>query len=283
MSRAATRLHMAQPSLSEQLRKLERELGVQLFDRKPRNMVLTPAGEAFRIHAERILSEVELTHRHLDTVVAQAGQRVRIGVLPTVAARLLPDVIRDFRRLYPTIDIVLREENASSNVEHVLAQGEIDVAVIRINGTLPPQLDASLLLREPLVALVPPGHYLARSSQASLKELGVEPLLTLKTGYGLRELVLNVLNEVGVTPNISVEVSQLEFLMGLVEAGLGLTILPRLAINTNRRYTQVHIYDQHAVRELYTVWRRDIPVELETPLRAFIDSLQIHADRLVAG
>jgi DNA-binding transcriptional LysR family regulator len=100
----------------------------------------------------------------------------------------------------------------------------------------------------------------------------------LKAGYGLRELVLNVLSDAGVVPNITVEVSQLEFLIGLVEAGMGVTMLPQLAVARERQVTQLQISDRHAFRELYLVWRKDLPLESKAPLRMFIDILRSHAE-----
>jgi LysR family hydrogen peroxide-inducible transcriptional activator len=277
MSRAAARLFVAQPSLSEQIRKLEHELGLPLFVRLPRRLVLTPAGEAFRIHAARILEEVDLVQTSIDEVSAQSGQKIRVGVLPTLGSRLFPSVIAEFRRTNPGARIELREEVSSLSVKHLLTEREIDVGVMRLDGNLASHLEASFFLREPLVALVPPGHLLARSGEISLEEIAEEPFLTLKPGYGLRELVLNVLKEAGVTPNITVEVSQLDFLIGLVEAKMGLTILPQLAVVRERNVTQLQISDRHAFRELYLVWRKDIPRGSKAPLRMFMDILRTHS------
>ena len=277
MSRAAARLFVAQPSLSEQIRKLEQELGLPLFVRLPRRLVLTPAGEAFRIHAARILQEVDLVQTRIDEVSAQSGQKIRVGVLPTLGNRLFPSVIAEFRRANPGARIELREEVSSLSVKHLLTERDIDVGVIRLDGTLASHLEASFFLREPLVALLPPGHLLPRSGEISLQEIAEEPFLTLKPGYGLRELVLNVLKQAGVTPNITVEVSQLDFLIGLVEAKMGLTILPRLAVARERNVTQLQISDRHAFRELYLVWRKDIPRGSKAPLRMFMDILRTHA------
>ena len=277
MSRAAARLFVAQPSLSEQIRKLEQELRLPLFVRLPRRLVLTPAGEAFRIHAARILEEVDLVQTRIDEVSAQSGQKIRVGVLPTLGSRLFPSVIAEFRRTNPGARIELREEIDSRSVKHLLMEREIDVGVIRLDGKLASHLEASFFLREPLVALVPPGHLLARRGEISLQEIAEEPFLTLKPGYGLRELVLNVLKAAGVTPNITVEVSQLDFLIGLVEARMGLTILPQLAVARERNVTQLQISDRHAFRELYLVWRKDVPRGSKAPLRMFMDILRTHA------
>jgi LysR family transcriptional regulator, hydrogen peroxide-inducible genes activator len=277
MSRAAIRLFVAQPSLSEQVRKLEQELGTPLFVRLPRRLVLTPAGETFRVHATRILEEVDLVQSHIDEVSAQSGQEIRVGVLPTLGSRLFPTVIAEFRRTNPGVRIELREENSSLSVKHLLSERELDVGVLRLDGKLPSHLEASFFLREPLVALVGPGHLLARGGEVSLEEIAEEPFITLKAGYGLRELVMNVLKEAGVTPNITVEVSQLDFLIGLVEAGMGITMLPQLAVARERRVTQLQISDRHAFRELYLVWRKDIPRESRTPLRTFIEMLRANA------
>lgn len=277
MSRAGARLFVAQPSLSEQIRKLEQELGLPLFVRLPRRLVLTPAGEAFRIHAARILEEVDLVQTRIDEVSAQSGQKIRVGVLPSLGSRLFPSVIAEFRRTNPGARIELREEISSLSVKHLLMEREIDVGVIRLDGKLASHLEASFFLRERLVALVPPGHLLARGGEISLQEIAEEPFLTLKPGYGLRELVLNVLKEAAVTPNITVEVSQLDFLIGLVEAKMGLTILPQLAVARERNVRQLQISDRHAFRELYLVWRKDIPRGSKAPLRTFMDILRTHA------
>jgi DNA-binding transcriptional LysR family regulator len=278
LTRAAARLFMAQPSLSEQIRKLEHELGVPLFTRLPRRLVLTPAGEIFRVHAETILNEVELLKTQIGENSAQSGSEIRIGVLPSLGSQLFPNVIAELRRTFPSVYITLREENSSLSLQHLLAERELDVGVIRLGGRLASHLAASFFLRERLVALIPPDHPLARTGEISLHELVEEPFLTLKVGYGLRELMLNVLNEAGVTPNITVEVSQLEFLIGLVEAGMGVTVLPQLAAPRERRVVQLQISDRHAMRELYIVWRKDLPFENKTPLRMLINILRANAN-----
>lgn len=278
LSRAAARLFMAQPSLSEQIRKLETEIGVPLFVRLPRRLVLTPAGEVFRVHAEKILNEVELLKTRIGEVSAQTGSEIRIGVLPSLGGQLFPSVIAEFRRNFPSVHITLREENSSAGLQRLLVERELDIGIIRLSGRLVPHLEASYFLRERLVALVPMEHPLARAGEISLQELAGEPFLTLKVGYGLRELIASVFYETDVAPNIIVEVSQLEFLIGLVEAGMGVTVLPQLAAARERHVVQLQISDRHAMRELYIVWRKDLALESKAPLRMLVDILRSHAN-----
>ena len=268
---------MTQPSLSEQLRKLEAEVGTPLFVRLPRRLVLTPAGEVFREHADKILNEVEVLKMRIGEVSADIGSEIRIGVLPSLGSQLFPRVIAEFRSKYPGIHLTLREENSSAGLQRLLSERELDIGVMRLSGKLVPHLEASYFLRERLEAIVPLKHPLARVGEVGLQDLAGESILTLKEGYGLRELMLSIFGETGITPNITVEVSQLEFLVGLVEAGMGVTILPQLATARERKVAKLQISDRHAMRELYIVWRRDLVLGNKAPLRTFVDILRSHA------
>src|SRR5205085_12148063 len=176
-TRAAERLYIAQPSLSEQIRKLETELGCQLFQRLGRRLALTSAGEALRPHAEKVLFEVEQARTRVQEVRGLRRGRVSIGVLPSPAARLLPRFLAEFRREHPGVEVVLREENASADFEQLVHEGVLDLAVIRLPKRRP-DLDVWFLFREPMVVVVPPDHGLADRASLALGELADEPFVT---------------------------------------------------------------------------------------------------------
>jgi LysR family transcriptional regulator, hydrogen peroxide-inducible genes activator len=272
-TRAAERLYLTQPSLSEQIRKLEAELGSPLFERLGRSLALTSAGEAFLPHAERILFEVEQARLRIQEVRGLRRGRLSIGVLPSPAARLLPRFLAEFRHQYPDIEVALREENVSAHFEEMVHDGALDLAIIRL-PTRRPDLESRHLLREPMVLVLPPGHRLSGKRAVGLAELAQEPFVAMKAGYGLRELLEAVCEKAGFEPRIGVETSQLGSVVGLVLAGVGVTVLPEMAAGTEGR--RIRIRDAHAYRDLGVIWRQGQP--LAPAASAFLDMLRRSAD-----
>lgn len=252
-TRAAERLYLTQPSLSEQIRKLESELGSPLFERLGRTLALTDAGKAFLPHAERILFEVEQARLRIQEVRGLRRGRVAIGVLPSPGARLLPRFLAEFRHQHPGVEVVLREENQSALFEEMVHDGELDLAIIRFPKRRP-DLESRFLLREPMVLVLPPGHRLVGRRGVTLAELALEPFVHMKAGYGLRELFEDVCRKAGFEPRIVVETSQLGSVMGLVLAGVGITVVPQMAAPSEGR--RIPIRDPYAYRDLGVVWRQ---------------------------
>jgi LysR family hydrogen peroxide-inducible transcriptional activator len=267
-TRAADSLFLAQPSLSVQVRKLEQELGANLFQRNGRGLVLTTAGEAFLEHAERALFEIDKAREQIEEVKGLRRGRVSLGVLPSIGARLLPDILASFHRRYPDIEVTLLEQDVSGEFEQMVHAGQLDMAMIRMPQTRS-DLCGRLLVREPMVVLVPPGHRLEGRSRASLEELADERFVGMKAGTGLRDLMDQVCLRVGFTPCVSVETGQLTIVWGMVRAGIGVSVLPRLAAGTESPI--VRIVDDFAERRLGVVWRADQP--LVPPAQAFLQLL----------
>lgn len=251
MTAAAKSLYLSQPSLSEQIRKLERELGCELFQRHGRGLVLTAAGEVFRTHAERAMHELEQAREGVHEVLGLRAGRIGVGVLPSVGAALLPRVLATFRQRYPGVDVDLVEESVSSLFEEMVSAGRLDVAIMR-RPRRRSDLAERLLVREPLVLLAPGSHPLAGADVVDPAVLRDEPFVAFKPGYGLRDLMLNVTTRAGFEPRIVVETGQLDIARALVAAGVGVTILPRMAA-TPAPYVPLH--DPVATRELIVVWR----------------------------
>jgi DNA-binding transcriptional LysR family regulator len=264
-TRAADSLFLSQPSLSVQVRKLEQELGVSLFQRNGRGLAVTTAGEAFLEHAERALFALEEARRQVEEVKGLRRGRVSLGVLPSIGARLLPGILASFHRRHPDIEVTLLEQDVSGEFEQMVHAGQLDMAMIRMPQTRS-DLCARLLVREPMVVLVPPGHRLEGRSEASLQELAEERFVGMKAGTGLRELMDQVCLRAGFTPSVSVETGQLTIVWGMVSAGIGVSILPRLAAGSES--PRVRIVDDFAERRLGVVWRADHP--LAPPAQAFL-------------
>jgi LysR family transcriptional regulator, hydrogen peroxide-inducible genes activator len=268
MTRAAASLFLAQPTLSIQIRKLEQDVGAKLFERLARRVVLTAAGEAFLEHAEKALDELAQGREQVAEVVGLREGRLALGVLPSVGAYLLPAVLAAFRAEHPAVAVRMVEHDVSRDFEQLVQSGELDMAVTRMPVTLT-GLGCRTLVREPIVALLPPGHPLRGSAEVALRELADEDFVCMHSGYGLRTLTDQLCDGAGFTPRVVIETGQLSIVHGMVRGGVGVALLPRLAA-TGAEHV-VPVADREARRELGVVWRRsalDSP-----PVAAFLERL----------
>ncbi|HEY4026270.1 MAG TPA: LysR substrate-binding domain-containing protein [Candidatus Dormibacteraeota bacterium] len=272
-TKAAERLYITQPSLSEQIRKLETELGSPLFQRLGRKLALTDAGDALLPHAQKILFEVEQARARVQEVRGVRRGRLSIGVLPSAAARLLPQFLAEFQRRHPGVEVVLREANVSGDFEQMVHDGALDLAIIRLPKRRT-DLDAKFLVREPVVLIVPDRHRLSDRRTVALAELADEPFVAMKPGHGLRELLERLCQQAGFQPRVVFETAQLGSLVGLVLAGVGVTIVPLMAAGREGRH--IRIRDRSAHRELGVVWRQGQP--LAPAAGIFLDMLHRSAD-----
>lgn len=254
-TRAAEELFLAQPSLSVQIRKLEDELHVDLFHRLGHGVELTAAGEAFCKQIEPALARLEQARAQAQAVRNMERGQLAIGVLPSVGATILPSVLSGYRGAYPNIEIRLTEHNVSAQLEHMVQNGRLDLAVIRGPWNRS-GVTGRLLIREPLLAMLVPGHRLACRDELRLEELAGEDFIGMQSGYGLRELMDAVCQRHGFSPRVAVETSQLSVLCGMVGSGLGVSVLPRLAASGYS--PTVALRDPQAVRELSVIWRHRV-------------------------
>jgi len=256
-SKAAEELFLSQPSLSVQVRKLERELGVQLFDRLSRRVVVTGAGEAFLEHVKPALAHLDQAQMcALDEHQLRTG-RVAVGALPSVAARMLPSILADFQVQYPGVDVRLIEHNHPAEFERMVADGELDIAVVRMPRTRA-DLAVRLLVREPIVALLSAHHSAADAESLACKDLAGERFVAMESGSGLRELFDLTCQRAGFSPDVAVETTQLATLWGMVESGVGVALVPRLASTGASAPAGMRVLplsDQEVHRELVAVWR----------------------------
>ena len=224
-TRAAARLHLAQAALSEQIRKLESELGTPLFNRGRRETVLTAAGETLRLHAEALIERAGAARQAVQDVVGLRGGRLHIGAIPSVSACLLPAVIAAFRQQHPLVELALFE-GTSEAVAQWVESGRVEFGIVQL-PTVGGSFEAKVLFTEPFVALIAAGHPAARQCSVSLAKLAGEPFVFYKGRA--RDTALAACRAAGFEPRIACESSELETVRSLVAAGLGIAILPQLA------------------------------------------------------
>ncbi|MGH2363630.1 MAG: LysR family transcriptional regulator [Chloroflexota bacterium] len=255
-TRAAEALPLSQPSLTNQIRKLERELGVELFIRTTRRVHLTPAGEDFVNAAQQILNLVETAEMEMHEFSGLKRGRVLIGTIPTVGAFSLPPLLAEFHRLFPGVELAIQEEGSDVLLQLLLEEA-IDVAIITAGEAHPTgALDRRCLVVDEMVVLLPDRHRLAKRSAISLSELEDEQFVLFKPGYGLRRVVLDACSAAGFQPTVAFETSQRETIYGMVQEGLGVTLLPRAGIHRgDYTWRLIPLDPPNVTRELSLAWK----------------------------
>jgi len=255
VTRAAAELHIAQPALSKQISQLEQELGVALFDRVGRNVRLTEAGEALLPHARAVMAQVEAGRAEMAERIGLRRGRASVGTPPTVGTRLLPGVLAAFNRRYPGIELRLREAGVQTLLD-LLETGLTDVAVV----TLPvddEHLTVMPLFTEEMVLAVRPDHPLAGRGEVSLAELRDEAWVLSPENYELREATLSACQAAGFSPRVVLDGGETDTLVHFVAAGIGVALLPRLAVHGDSTVATLRVSDQQLERSLGLVWRGD--------------------------
>ncbi|MER5224455.1 LysR family transcriptional regulator [Streptomyces flaveus] len=228
-TRAADLVHVAQPSLSQQIKALERELGADLFLRARGNITLTDAGEALLPLARRILADAETARHEVGELVQLRSGRVRLGATPSVCTGLLPDVLRAFHDRYPGIRLLI-EEGGSHDLVRELARGALDLALVVLPLPSPsPALTTVEVLREDLVVVSSPDAPApGRGRTVRIGDLEGERLVMFRHGYDLRELTVAACRSAGFEPDFAVEGGEMDAVLGFVRAGLGVAVVPRM-------------------------------------------------------
>jgi len=241
-ARAAARVHISQSPLSQQMKLLENDLGVALFERDRRKVVLTPAGSEYLKHAKNIL-------RYADTAAHAARQAalgklgpIRLGYsISALYSSVVLNAISEFRRLYPGVEIHFAEPTTRSSIRALLA-GEVDAAFVR--GPLPPSVDKwkanqiILLTTEPLLVAVPKHHRMAILPSISISDLRDEPLLAIsnRMGTALNERLAQVFSTENFEPRVIMETQEFSSLLGMVRAGVGVAIVPKAVAEPQSAY-----------------------------------------------
>jgi DNA-binding transcriptional LysR family regulator len=225
--RAAARLHVSQPPLSQQIARLEEELGVQLLARSRRRVELTPAGEAFLRDARVMLSELDVavaTARRIDT---GQGGLLRVNFVGSALLSIVPGIVQRFRRGRPEVEIELRERSTVEQLR-ALSAGVIDVGLVRPPVQTAADLRTEVVLRERTVAAIPVGHPLARLRRVPLRRIAAEPLVLFprQQAPGFHDLLTSRLAATGTSPQVVQYAPEMLTIIGLVAAGIGVSPVP---------------------------------------------------------
>jgi LysR family hydrogen peroxide-inducible transcriptional activator len=250
-SRAAEQSHVSQPSLSQQIMKLEDELGARLFDRLGRSVRLTETGQTFLPRARAVLRELEAARGDVVEQKDSIGGSVTIGVIPTVAPYFLPQRLTRFSRKYPQVRLTVVEEITPALLD-LLRASKVDLAILAlpIRGH---EFETFPLLTERLFAALPRGHKLATRRTLSLKDLRSQPFLLLRDGHCFRDTAVAACDRARLHPQIIFESGQFSSLLSMVGAGMGVSIVPEMAVEKKSRCRFVRIDDTAAARTIGAV------------------------------
>lgn len=250
VTRAAHELHIAQPSLSKQIRALETELGVALFDRVGRRVELTDAGRLLLPYARRVLHEVAAAAEALRQRADLTHGRVSIGAPPTVGTHLLPGALAVFNARYQGIALELHEAGAAQLVA-LLAEGAVDLAVVPV-----PVAGVAIaeLFTEELVIAVAAQHPLAARPAIAARELAEERFILFPEGYELRDRTLQLCHRAGFEPKVVLDGGEMDTVLRLAAAGLGVALAPRLALEGAEGLVGLRLSDSVTTRTLGLIW-----------------------------
>jgi DNA-binding transcriptional LysR family regulator len=257
-TRAAEHMRVAQPSLSQQIRALEHDLGAALFHRIRGNVSLTEAGETLLPIARRILAEIEGARRAIRELDELERGRVRLGAPPSLCTGLLPAILSAFRRRYPGIQLELHE-SGSGDLRQRLSEGALDLALLA--GPRHPgdhQLSTTELLLEELVLISagdahpdPAGYRLA------VRELVDVPLVMFRRGYDVREVTVNACRAAGFEPSFAIEGGEMDAVLELVRAGVGAAVVPSTVVGGRFRMTRFAA-EAGMTRIVQLAYRKDV-------------------------
>jgi len=227
-SRAAAKVRVAQPSLSQQIRKLEAEIGQPLFDRLPCSVVLTEAGRCLLDYARQILASIGDARRCVDELKGKIAGDVAVGAIPTIAPYVLPELVVTFQKHYPDVTLHIVED-VTAVISRRVEAGELDVALAS-TCQRSPTLRVEHLGKEPLLALVPEGHALAKQSVITLDDLKSQRFLLLHEMHCLSQQVHRLLESRRLHPEVALAGSQLSTIANMVAAGIGVSIVPDMMV-----------------------------------------------------
>jgi len=257
-TRAAERLHVAQPSVSAQIRQLERTLGTQLFHRAPGKVTLTDAGELLLPLARRALADIEELVDGVTELDSLHRGRVAIGATPSLSTTLLPAALARFHQRHPGVALAVTEQG-SRRLVHGLESGELDVA-LAILPLHQPLLESVTLAVEELVVVTSTHHPLAARRRIEIADLSEVPLVMFRDGYDLKTVTLSVCHEAGFDPVVALEGGEMDGVLALVGAGLGAAIVPSIVASAHPDLHRLRVRSPSLRREIGLVHRGDRPL-----------------------
>ncbi len=253
---AAELVHVSQPALSYQMKRLEEELGVQLFKRHGRSISLTLDGQVFLPMAQGVLSRANEAMRTVRDYSGVETGEVTMGVAPSVGAYLMPGLLASFHQVFPRVRVDLVEDG-DQQLQHRVFTAAMDFAIVADPGSAH-SLDVAALGSEDLFAVVPPTHRLAASPIIDLAEFRNDDFVLPATYYHLTTQIVLACRRAGFEPNVAYHVASLETLKNLVRVGLGVSVLPSVALaGSNRENLAVLRIKKGLTRDLFMIKAKD--------------------------
>jgi LysR family hydrogen peroxide-inducible transcriptional activator len=252
--KAAAACHTSQPTLSMQLKKLEEMLGITLFERSNKRVMITPIGEAIVERAQRILREAEEITATAKMAQNPYAGKFRLGVFPTLAPYFLPLAIPSLRKKFPQLQLLLVEEKTPALLEKLKA-GTLDAALLAL-PIAEDGLETAPLFDDPFLLAVPHNHTLAKRKIIRQNDIADECLLLLEDGHCLRAQALEVCHMAGASEQQEFRATSLETLRHMVTAGVGITLIPRLAMQKKDGIAYIPFAKPAPSRTIGLVWRK---------------------------
>lgn len=226
-TRAAAREHIAQPALSQQIRRLEAEVGLALVERTTRRVAMTDAGHLLVARARRILAELDDAQAELGVLAGVRSGRLAVGAIHTMGPVDLSLLLASFHRNHPEVELTVREQS-SEELAEMLRDDVIDLAFLSVTEHIQSRgLHLQPLVSEELMVVLPTQHHLAKRHDVKLTELAGDPFISFRPGSRLRELLDSAAAGAGFQPRIALESNEVRRIRSLVSSGLGVAILPR--------------------------------------------------------
>ncbi|HEX3649816.1 MAG TPA: LysR family transcriptional regulator [Pseudonocardiaceae bacterium] len=269
-TRAAERMRVAQPSLSQQVRALERDVGAELFHRIRGNLTLTEAGETLLPFARRILADAESARQAVRELDELGRGRVRLGATPSLCTGVLPAILADFRAAYPGIELTVHE-GGSRDLQTELTEGALDLAMI-IDSRLRDQSGLAtrpLLIEELVVISAIDRPAPVRRARMRIADLKDQPLVMFRRGYDLRDATLDACRAEGFQPSFAIEGGEMDAVLEFVRAGIGIAVVPSTVVRERFRVTR--FAEPGLSRVVRLAYRRD--VEPSRAVRALRDAV----------
>ncbi len=255
-TRAAAREHIAQPALSQQIRRLEDELGLALVERTTRSVSVTDAGQLLIGRARRALAELEAARDDLLRLKGILAGRVNVGVMHTMGPVDISLLLAIFHGRYPEVELTVREQS-SEELAELLRIDELELAFLSVTERIESHgLALHELVREELVVMLPPGHRLAARRRLQMAELAGEEFISYRTGSRLRELLVSAAEQAGFQPNVKLESNESGRVRRLVSRGMGVAILPQSdALVAGAEVAVAKLTTPSLTRDITLAWR----------------------------
>jgi LysR family transcriptional regulator, transcription activator of glutamate synthase operon len=257
-TRAAESEHIAQPAVSQQIRRLEDEVGLALVERTTRRVSLTEAGELLVVRARRIMAELEAGEIELQALRGMYAGHVTIGAMHTMGPVDVSLALALFAQRHPDVQLTVRE-HSSEEMASMLRADELDLAFLSVTERVEShELGLHQLVSEELVVLLPPGHPLAGRKQVRMVQLADEPFISFREGARLRELLMAAGRSANFEPRVALESNESQRVRRLVSRGLGVAILPRSdAVGPGAEVAVAELIDPSLSRDITLAWRED--------------------------